>query len=58
MNWKKLFELHILERGYNYYCENAVENLDISADIIREWKIKYKNRLILLDELRKVERKL
>ncbi len=35
MNWKKLFATHILERGYDYYCENAVENLDISEDIIR-----------------------
>lgn len=35
MNWKKLFEAHILERGYDYYLENAVENIDISADIIR-----------------------
>lgn len=35
MNWKKLFALHILERGYDYYLENAVENIDISADIIR-----------------------
>ena len=34
-NWENLFEKHILERGYRYYCENAVENLDISADIIR-----------------------
>jgi len=35
MNWKKLFTTHILERGYDYYCENAVESLDISDDIIR-----------------------
>lgn len=34
-NWEKLFEQHILERGYDYYCEDAVENLDISADSIR-----------------------
>lgn len=34
-NWKNLFEKHILERGYDYYSGNAVENLDISADIIR-----------------------
>ncbi len=27
MNWKKLFAIHILERGYDYYLENAVENL-------------------------------
>lgn len=35
MNWKKLFANQILERGYDYYCENAVENLDISEDMIR-----------------------
>lgn len=35
MNWKKLFAIHILERGYDYYLENAVENLDISDEIIR-----------------------
>lgn len=35
MNWKKLFAIHILERGYDYYCENAVENLNIFDDIIR-----------------------
>lgn len=35
MNWKNLFERHILERGYDYYCENAVENLKVSADIVR-----------------------
>lgn len=35
MNWKKLFANQILERGYDYYCENAVENLEISEDMIR-----------------------
>lgn len=35
MNWKSLFARHILERGYNYYCMDAVENLDISEDLIR-----------------------
>lgn len=35
MNWKKLFAMHILERGYDYYLENAVENIDISDDNIR-----------------------
>ncbi len=35
MNWNKLFATHILERGYDYYCGNAVENLDVSDDIIR-----------------------
>ena len=27
MNWKKLFAIHILERGYDYYCDDAVENM-------------------------------
>ena len=35
MKWKKLFATHILERGYDYYLENTVENIDISEDIIR-----------------------
>lgn len=35
MNWKSLFARHILERGYDYYCMDAVENLDISEDLIR-----------------------
>ncbi|MBD5137428.1 MAG: hypothetical protein HDT39_16025 [Lachnospiraceae bacterium] len=35
MNWKNLFERHILERGYGYYCENAVENLNVSDGIVR-----------------------
>lgn len=35
MDWKKLFATHILERGYDYYCENAVENLNVSDDVIR-----------------------
>ncbi len=34
MDWEKLFATHILERGYDYYCKNAVENIDISDDII------------------------
>lgn len=35
MKWKKLFATHILERGYDYYLENAVENIDISEDVIK-----------------------
>ena len=35
MNWKKLFAIHILERGYDYYCDDAVENMEISDNIIR-----------------------
>ena len=35
MNWKKMFANHILERGYGYYLENAVENMDISERTVR-----------------------
>lgn len=35
MNWKKLFATHILERGCDYYLENAVKNIDIAEDIIK-----------------------
>ena len=35
MKWENLFAAHILERGYDYYLEDAVENIDISEDIIR-----------------------
>lgn len=35
MNWKKLFEPHILERGYGYYLNNAVNNLAVSEHTIR-----------------------
>ena len=35
MNWKSRFAKHILERGYNYYCMDAVENLDISEELVR-----------------------
>lgn len=35
MFWQKLFAPHILERGYDYYCNEAVENLEVSMDSIR-----------------------
>lgn len=35
MKWEKLFATHILERGYDYYIDDAVENIDISEDCIR-----------------------
>lgn len=35
MNWENLFAEHILERGYDYYCENAVENMAVFGDVIR-----------------------
>lgn len=31
MNWKKLFAARILERGYDYYCNNAVDFFEASA---------------------------
>lgn len=34
MNWKKLFEDQILERGYDYYSGNAIENFTFSANTI------------------------
>lgn len=34
MNWKRLFAAQILERGYDYYCDDAVENMEIDADCI------------------------
>lgn len=35
MKWKKLFQSHILERGHRYYCEDAVENLRVSANTLK-----------------------
>ncbi len=35
MNWEKLFATHILERGYNYYRDNAVKNISISENLIQ-----------------------
>lgn len=34
MNWKRLFESHILARGYDYYCEGAVEDMEVSKDFV------------------------
>lgn len=35
MNWQRLFASHILERGYDYYCDGAVENIEIGRDDLR-----------------------
>ena len=35
MNWQKLFASHILERGYDYYCDGADENIEIGRDDLR-----------------------
>lgn len=34
MNWKKLFENHILNRGYDYYISGAVEDISFEDDVI------------------------
>lgn len=34
MNWKKLFSKTILDRGYEYYCDGAVEEFYFSDNII------------------------
>ena len=34
MNWKKLFSKTILDRGYIYYCNDTVEDIDFSDNII------------------------
>lgn len=34
MNWKKLFSKTILDRGYEYYCDGAVEDFYFSDNII------------------------
>jgi hypothetical protein len=34
MNWQKLFQKHILDRGYDYYCEGAVESYKIKEGVI------------------------
>lgn len=34
MNWKKLFSKTILDRGYQYYSEGTVEDIDISDKLI------------------------
>lgn len=35
MEWEKLFEPYILERGYDYFENNFVKDMEISADFIR-----------------------
>lgn len=34
MNWQGLFQEHILDRGYDYYCEGAVEGLEQEGDVL------------------------
>ena len=33
-NWKKFFSKTILDRGYGYYLEGAVEDIDKEDDVI------------------------
>lgn len=35
MEWKSLFAPHILERGYDYFCGDAVEDMEVNAGLIR-----------------------
>jgi hypothetical protein len=34
MRLEKLFAPHILTRGYDYFCGAAVENMEVSGDVI------------------------
>ena len=34
MNWKKLFATHILERGYDYYCEDAMASVHLLNKVL------------------------
>lgn len=34
LNWERLFKGHILDRGYNYFCDGAVDNIQRSEDKI------------------------
>ena len=34
MNWQELFDVHIINRGYNYYCDAAVEDLKVRNNTI------------------------
>ncbi len=34
MSWKKLFERHILDRGYDYYINGVVENIEVKDNTI------------------------
>ena len=35
MKWEHLFKDHILMRGYDYYKNGAVDELDADGDVIR-----------------------
>ena len=35
MKWEKLFAPHILARGYDYFCDDAVEHMEVSEDFVR-----------------------
>lgn len=34
MNWQQLFMEHILDRGYDYFCNGAIEDLGYKDDVI------------------------
>ena len=33
-NWKRLFKDYILERGYDYYCSEMIEDFDVCNNTI------------------------
>ena len=34
MNWQRLFVDYILDRGYDYYCDQKVEIINIKNDMV------------------------
>lgn len=35
MKWENLFAPHILARGHDYFCDDAVENIEVSEGFVR-----------------------
>lgn len=35
MKWEKLFAPHILARGHDYFCDDAVEHMEVSEEFVR-----------------------
>ena len=34
MEWQRFFREHILERGYDYYCDGAVSGLKLVSGVL------------------------
>lgn len=52
MERKNLFAPHILEGGYDYFCEDAVEDMEVSEDLLKASVIgteEYEVAIALLD---------